>query len=76
MAGGPDRTTRLKRFRVTTGVYVDDGEQFKITDDWMKSSNAHLPLRGTWTGSTSFAELPDYIEETLVRGGASSLGVL
>ena len=42
----------------------------------MKSSNAHRPLRGTWTGSTSFVELPDYIEETLVRGGISSLGVL
>ena len=76
VAGGPERETRLKRFRVTTGVYVDDGEQFKVTDDWMKASNAHRPLRGSWTGSTSFVELPDYIEETLVRGGVSSLGVL
>ena len=49
-------------------MYVDDGEKFKVTDDWLKPSNAHRPLRGSWTGSTSFVELPDYIEEPLVRG--------
>ena len=57
-------------------MYVDDGEKFKVTDYWLEPSNAHRPLRGTWTASTSFVELPDYIEETLVRRGVSSMGVL
>ena len=29
----------------------------------------YRPFRGSWAGSTAFAELPDYIEETVVRGG-------
>ena len=44
VAGGPDRDVRLKRYRVTTGTYVRSGKSFKVTDDWLRASNAHRLL--------------------------------
>ena len=69
----------MRRYRVTQGVYSDTGERFKITDDWLQSSNTHRLLRCSWTGSTEFCEIPEYIEESVgqvdvseddFRGGA------
>ena len=68
-----------------TGTYVASGKSFKVTDDWLRASNAHRLLEGSWTGTTVFNELPDYIEESMIpdkcesgniRGGVSSLGPL
>ena len=85
VAGGPDRDVRLKRYRVTTGTYVKSGKSFKVTDDWLRASNAHRLLEESWTGTTVFNELPDYIEEAIIpdqvedgsiRGGVYSLELL
>ena len=85
VAGGPDRETRSKRYRVTTGTYVTSGKSFKVTDDWLRASNAHRLLEESWTGTAVFNELPDYIEESIIpekiesgsiRGGVSFLGPL
>ena len=65
VAGGPDREIRMKRYRVTTGTYVENGQNFKITDDWLKPGNAHRLLKLSWTGTTKFQEIPEYIEETV-----------
>ena len=75
----------MKRYRVTTGTYTLGGEGFKITDAWLKPSNAHRLLKGSWTSATDFYEIPEYIEDTVnpvnfendtMSGGASSLGPL
>ena len=85
VAGGPDRDVRLKRYRVTTGTYVSSGKSSKVTDDWLRASNAHRLLEESWTGTTTFNELPDYIEEAIIpdrveggsiRGEVSSLELL
>ena len=81
VAGGPDRDTRMKRYRVTDGVYSFNNEKFKITDDWTKPNCSHRRLRGSWTGTTRFQETPDDIEETAnneieLRGDLSFLGAL
>ena len=64
VAGGPDRETRMKRYRVTIGTYTLSGEGFKVIDDWLKPGNAHRLPKSGWTGATSFQEIPEYIEET------------
>ena len=61
---------------MTTGTYLVDNESFKVTDGWLRPANAHRLLKGSWTGTTEFVELPDNIEETVLRGGVSSLGPL
>ena len=66
VAGGLDRDVRLKRYRVTTGTYAKSGKSFKVTDDWLRASNAHRLLEESWTGTTVFNELPDYIEEAII----------
>ena len=78
VSGGPDRETRFMRYRVTSGHYVESGVSFKITDDWLCARNAHRALKQSWVGQTSFNEIPEYIEETVlpVPGGLSSLGAL
>ena len=65
VAGGPDREIRMKRYRITSGTYIISGDKFKITDDWLKPGNAHRLLKASWTGSTTFHEIPEYIEETM-----------
>ena len=61
---------------MTTGTYLADSKSFKVADDWLRPANSHRLLQGSWTGTTEFVELPDYNEETVLRGGASSLGPL
>ena len=65
VAGGPDRDIRMKRYRITTGTYINGGEKFKITDDWLKPNNSHRLLKASWTGITDFHGIPEYIEETI-----------
>ena len=67
VAGGPDRETRMMRYRVTTGACSCNGERFKITDDWMKPSNTHRLLKSSWVGTTEFREILEYLEEQFVK---------
>jgi hypothetical protein len=85
VAGGPDRETRMKRCRVTEGVYSDTGEGFRIVDDWMKPNNTHRLLRCSWTGTTEYQEIPEYMEEAIIQsktgrehicGGVHSLSLV
>jgi hypothetical protein len=62
-AGGPDRAIRMKRYRITTGVYTLTNEKFRIIDDWMNPSNTHRLLKASWFGSTELGEIPEYFEE-------------
>ena len=66
------------RYRVTSGHYVKSGISFKITDDSLRAGNAHRALKESWVRQTSFNEIPEYIEETVlpVPGGLFSLGLL
>jgi hypothetical protein len=84
VAGGPDRETRMKRYRITNGTYSDNGEGFRITDDWLRPNNTHRLLRCSWTGTTEFQEIPEYMEESIVAnktiggkicGGVMSLSI-
>ena len=43
----------LAAVRITEGRYIDDGEEFKIVDNWTGRS-AHRVLQRRWTGSTTF----------------------
>ena len=78
VAGGPDRDTRFKRYRITSGHYAASGIAFRITDDWLRAGNAHRALKESWIGETCFSEIPDYIEDTVAPrcGSISSLGPL
>ena len=49
---GPGRRTKLKKIRVTEGV-TEDGQEFKIKDDWTKPENSHKVLSMNWIGSTN-----------------------
>ena len=49
---------------MSTGTFLENNESFKVKD-------AHRLLKGSWTGTTEFVELPDYLEETVLRGGVS-----
>ena len=71
VAGGPDRDTRFKRYRVTSGHYVVDGVACRVTDDWLRSGNAHRALKASWVGRTEFSEFPDYVEETVHTSSGS-----
>ena len=75
VSSGPDRGVRMKRYRVTTGSYTDTGERFKITDDWLRPSNAHRLLRCGWVGTTEFQEIPEYMEESLDQGSVEQGGI-
>ena len=65
VAGGPDREIRMKRYRITVGVYTLTNQKFRIIDDWLKPNNIHRLLKGCWTGTTDFNEIPEYIEESI-----------
>ena len=43
----------LAAVRITEGRYIDDGEEFRIVDNWTGRS-AHRVLQRRWTGSTTF----------------------
>ena len=60
--GGPDRGARLKRFRVTKGTDILTQKAFKIVDDYTQASNAHRMIGRSWTGTTEFHEVAEFIE--------------
>ena len=39
--------------RITEGVY-EDGQRFKLIDDWTKPSESHRLLKADWVGRTMF----------------------
>ena len=49
--------------RVTKGKFLNDGEEFVITDDHALHVNAHRNLRSGWVGTTEFYEVEEIIEE-------------
>ena len=51
--GGPSTSHDVGAWRVTIGKY-DDGENFKIIDNWITSKTPHKNLGRFWTGTTSF----------------------
>ncbi len=44
----------LTSMRVTTGRYVDNGEAFRVIDNWTSRAQAHAELERRWTGSSWF----------------------
>ena len=44
----------LTSTRITSGVYLDSGESFKITDEWRGRGDCHRDLGRIWRGSTRF----------------------
>ena len=53
VAGSPP-SRRLTSTRITEGVYVDDGERFRLVDAWTARSTAHRCLGRRWIGVTKF----------------------
>ena len=51
---GPAHLDRLQCKRETVGVY-DDGETFRLEDDWRITKQAHRILDKKWTGRTTFS---------------------
>ena len=64
VAAGPDKSTILKKIRVTRGKYLDTNEAFEVIDDFTNGANSHRVLRAGWLGETEFHEANDYIERT------------
>ena len=44
----------LAAIRITQGIFIDNGEKFKVIDAWTKRTTAHRELSRPWTGSTQF----------------------
>ena len=40
--------------RITNGTFVDDGQQFKIVDEWRGRGDCHRSLGRPWRGTTQF----------------------
>ena len=53
-AGGPSVEDCSNTRRITRGVYIRDGTQFEIKDDYSVEDVAHKVLEGAWTGVTEF----------------------
>ena len=53
VAGSPPGKA-LTAVRITEGVFNDNGEAFRIADNWTARSTAHQDLGRLWTGSTTF----------------------
>ena len=53
VAGGPGNAMLVGETRVTIGQ-LENGERFKIVDDWKDEANAHRDLGSNWTGITMF----------------------
>ena len=53
VTGSPPAKT-LTSTRITTGVYVDNGEAFRIVDEWRGRGDCHRDLQRPWTGTTQF----------------------
>ncbi len=44
----------LTAYRLTKGVFCDNGEEFTRRDNWTSRASAHADLGRRWTGSTTF----------------------
>ena len=53
MAKGPGRKTKLLTIRTTEGIY-ENGQKFKVIDDWTKPADSHRFLEADWIGRTTF----------------------
>ena len=53
VAGSPPAKA-LTNLRITTGHYLDDGEEFTMVDAWTSRPTAHRDLGRYWLGSTTF----------------------
>ena len=53
VAGSPPAKA-LTSTRITTGVFLDNGEAFRIVDEWRGRGDCHRDLHRTWTGTTQF----------------------
>ncbi len=40
--------------RVTEGQYLDNGEHFKVVDNWRNRSTSNTAMPRRWTGTTRF----------------------
>ena len=58
VAGGPGRGVHLLKTRVTTGKFLNTGEEFRIEDRYTDPRAAHLMLEHAWVGHSEFAEEP------------------
>ena len=64
VAGGPGRGVQLHKSRVTTGMFPNTGEEFKIEDRYTEPRTAHLMLEHAWVGTSEFREdLHESIED-------------
>ena len=50
----------LTSTRITSGRFLDDGEDFTITDSWRARAAAHRDLGRPWVGSTTFVRMSKY----------------
>ena len=53
VSGGPS-VKRLLSVRITSGRFLDNGEQFQRIDFWKTRSSAHKQLERPWIGATTF----------------------
>ncbi len=51
---GAPTVKALTSTRITIGAYCDNGEEFRIADNWTTRSTAHRTLPRRWTGVTKF----------------------
>ena len=58
VAGGPGREVHLLKTRVTTGKFLNTGEEFRIEDRYTDPRAAHLMLEHAWVGTSEFLEEP------------------
>ena len=68
VAGAPS-STALTPVRITTGKFVDTGEEFQRIDTWTARTTAHLCLGRRWKGTTEFIMR---VDGDLVSRGDSS----
>ena len=58
VAGGPGREVHLLKTRVTTGKFLNTGEEFRSEDRYTDPRAAHLMLEHAWVGTSEFLEEP------------------
>ena len=66
VAGAPSCSS-LTSTRITTGIWVDTGKCFTITDSWRSRTEAHRDLGAPWTGHTKFVLKEDSTKMPLHR---------
>ena len=52
---GAPAAASLAQVRVTRGKFLDNGEEFRVVDNWTRrDGKAHEDLGRRWTGTTAF----------------------